>query len=338
MSNLSKLEFVALDISGKNYLSWILDAEMHLNAMNLGETITEHNESSTQDKAKAMIFLRHHLDEGLKNEYLTVKDPYVLWTNLKDRYDHQKTVILPKARHDWIHLRLQDFKSVTEYNSALFKIVSRLKLCGEHLTDADLLEKTYSTFHASNIVLQQQYRERRFQKYSELISCLLLAESNNELLMKNHQTHPTGSTPFPEINAVNKGHRGSFRGRGRGRGQGRGRSRQWSKRSAPYHHYKWNRNDAKHEGAKGVQNKPMKRHDDLCYRCGMKGHWERTCRTPKHLCDLYQSSVKGKGKEVETNLIENSDETNQITHLDVSDFFESPAGNVEQLHENVSVD
>ncbi|KAJ0028124.1 hypothetical protein Pint_35897 [Pistacia integerrima] len=33
MKNLTKLEFVALDIMGKNYLSWILDAEIHLDAM-----------------------------------------------------------------------------------------------------------------------------------------------------------------------------------------------------------------------------------------------------------------------------------------------------------------
>ena len=41
MSNLTKLEFIALDISGKNYLSWILDAEIHLEVMNLGDTIKE---------------------------------------------------------------------------------------------------------------------------------------------------------------------------------------------------------------------------------------------------------------------------------------------------------
>ena len=46
MSNLTKLEFVALDISGKNYLSWILDAEIYLVSMNLGETIKEENEES----------------------------------------------------------------------------------------------------------------------------------------------------------------------------------------------------------------------------------------------------------------------------------------------------
>ena len=95
MSNLSKLEFLALDISGKSYLSWVLDAEIHLDAMGLADTIQENNQASNQNRAKAMIFLRHHLDEGLKMEYLTVKDPLVLWNNLKDRYDHLKLVVLP---------------------------------------------------------------------------------------------------------------------------------------------------------------------------------------------------------------------------------------------------
>ena len=65
---------MALDISGKNYLSWILDAEIHLDAMNLGVTIKEGNQASLQDRTKTLIFLRHHLHESLKNEYLTVKD------------------------------------------------------------------------------------------------------------------------------------------------------------------------------------------------------------------------------------------------------------------------
>ena len=83
MSNITKLEFAALDISGKNYLSWILDAEIHFDAMNLGNTIKRGNTASLQDRAKALIFLHHHIDEGLKSEYLTVKDPLILWTSLK---------------------------------------------------------------------------------------------------------------------------------------------------------------------------------------------------------------------------------------------------------------
>ena len=88
MSNLANLQFTALDITDKNYLFWILDAEMHRNAMNLGTMIQEENIASLQDHAKSLIFLRHHIDEGLKVEYLTMKDPLVLWNNLKERYDH----------------------------------------------------------------------------------------------------------------------------------------------------------------------------------------------------------------------------------------------------------
>jgi len=41
MSNLAKLDFTALDISCKNYMSWVLDAETHLNANGLGGMIKE---------------------------------------------------------------------------------------------------------------------------------------------------------------------------------------------------------------------------------------------------------------------------------------------------------
>ena len=78
-----------------------------------------------------------------------------------------------------------------------------MKLCGEKITDHDMLEKTFSTFHASNVLLQQQYREKGFKKYSELISCLLVAERNNELLLKNHEARPTGAAPFFEVNVAN---------------------------------------------------------------------------------------------------------------------------------------
>ena len=352
MSNLTKLEFNALDVTGKNFLTWILDAEIHLSAMGLGDTIKEGNKTSEQDKAKAMIFLRHHLDEGLKIEYLIIKDPTTLWNNLKERYDHQKTIILPKARYDWLHLRLQDFKSISEYNSAMFKITSELKLCGENITDKDMLEKTYSTFHANNMLLQQQYRERGFEKYSELISVLLLAEQNNELLMKNHQARPTGSTPFPEVNVVTSNDFGPSKqfGRGRGRGRGFGRTRgyargrgflhgrghnnqKFSNFKRKSHHQKWTRNEEKPK-----INMMDKRVESTCDRCGMKGHWSRTCRTPKHLVDLYQASFKN----VETNFTEEVDplgtlgishleahlggdgqiDPSNLTHMEVGDFFE----------------
>ena len=88
-----------------------------------------------------------------------------------------------------------------------------------------MLEKIFTTFHASNVLLQQQYQERRFTKYSELISCLLVAEKNNEFLMRNHQLCPIGSEPFLEVNVISSQTYGRERGRGCGRGRGHGRGR-----------------------------------------------------------------------------------------------------------------
>ena len=84
MLNIAKLGFVALDISSKNYLSWVLDAKIHLDTMNLGNIIKEGNDTSLQDRSRALIFLRHHIDEGLKGEYLTVKDIFILWNNIRE--------------------------------------------------------------------------------------------------------------------------------------------------------------------------------------------------------------------------------------------------------------
>ena len=100
-----------------------------------------------------------------------------MWNRLKERSDHLKMVILPKARYEWMHLRFQDYKSVYEYNSTMFKIFSQLKLCGDTANDNDMIEKTFSIFHASNVLLQQQYQEKGFKKYTELGSHILMAEN-----------------------------------------------------------------------------------------------------------------------------------------------------------------
>ena len=182
-------------------------------------------------------------------------------------------------------LALQDFKSVIEYNSALFKISLQSKLCGENITDEDMLEKTFTTFHASNVLLQQQYRERRFTKYSELIACLLVVEKNNELLLQSHQSRSTGSKPFPEANATfaspysnRQGHKnGPTMGKGQGRGGGRGRGHGNNSRHhniGPFKNKKGNSNQGKLPNPQVTtgQSITQRQQDNTCYRCGMTGH------------------------------------------------------------------
>ena len=221
----------------------------------------------------------------------------------------------------------------------MFRITSQLKLCGENITENDMLEKTFSTFHASNLLLQQQYREKGFKEYSGLISCLLLAEKNNELLMKNHESRPTGSTPYLEINFTESSGRGRGRGRMGPRGRGRGRGR-----GCGHRYYGRERNNVyirpephgqkkgQYDVQKNCPDKGKRKIEEKCYRCGMEGHWSQVCRTASHLVKLYQESLKEKGKQVETNLVEkivaddNTDVVNAtddvlMPTLDVADFF-----------------
>ena len=110
---------------------------------------------SLKEKASVTISLHYHIHDDLKNEYLTEEDPLSLQKSLKDRYDHQKMVILPNAQSEFLNLRYQEFKTISEYNSTLFNIVSRLKLCDEKVTNVQMIEKTLSIFHALNVLLQQ---------------------------------------------------------------------------------------------------------------------------------------------------------------------------------------
>ncbi|XP_019167850.1 PREDICTED: uncharacterized protein LOC109163556 [Ipomoea nil] len=218
MDAIAKREFTELALDGSNYLTWALDVEIYLTSTELQHTTIENSPSDDAEKANALIFLRHHLNHDLKNEYLTKKDPHALWKSLKDRFDQQTSLLLPQAQYDWLNLRFQDFKSVTKYNSALYKVVSQLKLCMQEISDIELIEKTLSTFHANNLVLQQQYRTKNYSKHSELISALLVADKHNQLLMRNHNARAVGAAPVPEVHYVSQLSKNQ---RGRGRGHGR---------------------------------------------------------------------------------------------------------------------
>ena len=72
---------------------------------------------------------------------------------------------------------------------------------------------------------------------------------------------------------------------------------------------------------KDVRGTSSKNREDSCFRCGTKGHWSRICHVPNHLCQLYKASLKGKGKE--TNLVEQHDSADDLTHVEASDFTDS---------------
>ena len=113
------------------------------------------------------------------------------------------------------------------------------------------------------MLLQQQYRKMGFKKYSELSSHLLVAEQHNDLLMKNNESQPTGSVPFPEVNTTN------FHQSKREKGHGRGRNFNNGDRLALNNNIQYQQCKKKNEKHDVVQKKNS---DNKCYRCGGKGH------------------------------------------------------------------
>ena len=80
MSKINNLDFAALNLSGDNYLQWVLDTKIILKSKGLGECITEGNNASEKDRYSAILIIRHHLIKSPKDQYLTIENPVDLWT------------------------------------------------------------------------------------------------------------------------------------------------------------------------------------------------------------------------------------------------------------------
>ncbi|GKC81040.1 hypothetical protein Tco_1136757 [Tanacetum coccineum] len=110
MSNIEKLKFSALDITGANYIQWTGYVKRHLKSMGALAMIQEGNKCIEETKAKGDVFLQQHIDEMLEFEYSNCDDPSTLWKDLEIRFNNQREVLLPSARDEWNNLRFQDFK------------------------------------------------------------------------------------------------------------------------------------------------------------------------------------------------------------------------------------
>ncbi|XP_012834326.1 PREDICTED: uncharacterized protein LOC105955170 [Erythranthe guttata] len=282
-----------------------MDVKIHLTSKKLRMAIVKENLLNEAQKAEAMILIRRHLDEVLRLDYSSIEDPQILWDALASRFDHQKTILLPEARNKWIHLRFMDFKTVNEYNS--------------------------------------EYRAKNYTQFSELVTVLLLAEKNLDLLLKNNQARPVGTRPLPqanlvnqnpqplpEANLVNRNNRGGGRGRGfyrrvRGRGN-RGGHVPYNRppNGPPQYGQRGNMprgcNNARPRGGQQnrAPNQNQNQNRDTCHMCGGTGHWSRTCRARNVMVGGVNNNAPPETNLVEINVL-NEEPIARLPNLGTSD-------------------
>ncbi|KAK9700203.1 hypothetical protein RND81_08G223300 [Saponaria officinalis] len=116
MAHIAKKNFEVLDVSGQKYPQWKDDIVAHLEAIGLEHIIEEGSWATHQEKQKGHTFIRHHMSEALKNEYIRVRDPNDLLKHLEARFGHHHddkftkftdliAVLLLSEQHDKILLK-----------------------------------------------------------------------------------------------------------------------------------------------------------------------------------------------------------------------------------------
>jgi hypothetical protein len=129
----------------------------------------------------------------------------------------------------------------------------------------------------SDRILQYQDRVKNYQNYSDLIHDLLQAEKHDELTLRNHHQHSVGSASLSEVHHNLKGNK-KFDG-------SNNHQKKFGKFKEGKRNGKNKKNRAKGQG-KG------KGDAFTCHKCGGTNHFAKKYRTPKHLVELYQRSLK----------------------------------------------
>jgi hypothetical protein len=179
-----------------------------------------------------------------------------------------------------------DFSDLLSFNAELHRIVSLMRLCGQHIEESEMIDKTLSTFPPAAAILAQQYRNMQFLTHARLMSYLLAAEKQQQLLLKNAESRPNKEVHTAELAARKpKGPKGK---------DSRGKSKQpppkAKDRSSPSRNFH--------------QKKTSEGEPCSCHKCGRKGHIAKDCRAGDYLVQMYKELQQLKSKQPEAHAVD----------------------------------
>ncbi|TPX30019.1 DNA-directed DNA polymerase [Synchytrium microbalum] len=223
--------------------------------------------------------------------------PKAFWDALKNNFEMISKATAPMTKKNWEDIKIKDFDRIISYNQAIQRVKAELAALPEppeHLySDAALLLKTFDGFpDGSDIFRRLLEGNSNYNTYAKVISYLVTCESQSNTHGQDvfgRPLKPKGPTTADTRTTDEKGKAppATFATDGRGRGRGRGRGPGRGKRGQRGNYRSRGRGDSQRGRGRGGHSRgnsssPGRRDisQDLCYKCGVKGHHKNAC--PSH--------------------------------------------------------
>ncbi|XP_022743976.1 uncharacterized protein LOC111294939 [Durio zibethinus] len=147
--------------SGENYQIWAVKMKTYLSAFDLWKVVENEKEppqlpanptvtqmkNYSEEKAKrykAKSCIEFSVSDDIFIRIMTCETAKQAWDVLKEEFqgsDKTRQMQVLNLRREFEVLKMKEFKNLKEYNDRLMKIVNKIRLLGEELSDKRIVEK-----------------------------------------------------------------------------------------------------------------------------------------------------------------------------------------------------